>query len=382
MTNAVIPLARPRLPAAARIMPYLHEIDANRRYSDDGPLAHRLRARLAQHWGLAKAELALVANGTLAISLTLLASGAAPGSRCLMPAWAPSASAAAVRAAGLLPHFVDVEPGSWTLDPDCVLALARQPGVGAILVTVPFGAPTDLAVWDDVRGLTGVPVVIDAASAFDTLRVGGPMTLGNCPLIVSLHAAEAFGMGEGGAVLCRDAEWLDRIARLGCLDARPGQDAGRDAGRPGLNGRIAEYAAAAGLAGLDTWHETRARWAAVTRHFERGLRTARVRLVPGFGQGWVAAALHVVWPADRLPGIATLPMLGIDIARPLGGGCHAHEAFAACPREALPITETLARVAVALPFWQDLTAAEIERVCDAVTACSAARVASLDALAA
>lgn len=149
-----------------------------------------------------------------------------------------------------------------------------------------------------------------------------------------------------------------------------------------MNGRIAEYAAAAGLAGLDTWHETRARWAAVTRHFERGLRTARVRLVPGFGQGWVAAALHVVWPADRLPGIATLPMLGIDIARPLGGGCHTHEAFAACPREALPITETLARVAVALPFWQDLTAADIERVCDAVAACSAARVASLDALAA
>ena len=111
------------------------------------------------------------------------------------------------------------------------------------------------------------------------------------------------------------------------------------------------------------------------------MRASRVRLVPGFGQGWVAAGLQVIWPADRLPGIA-MPMLGIDTARPWGAGCHAHEAFAGCPREALPITETLARGAIALPFWQDLGAADIERVCDAVASCSVARTTSADALAA
>jgi dTDP-4-amino-4,6-dideoxygalactose transaminase len=77
-----------------------------------------------------------------------------------------------------------------------------------------------------------------------------------------------------------------------------------------------------------------------------------------------------------------LPMLGIDTARPWGAGCHTHPAFAHCPREPLPITETLARGSIGLPFWQDLRTTEIERVCAAVTFCSETRGVSMDAAAA
>ena len=87
MTPAPIPVARPRLPTAEHITPYLREIDANGWYANFGPLTHRLQARLASHWGMSKPEVTLVASGTVGITLALLAAEAPPGSRCLMPSW-------------------------------------------------------------------------------------------------------------------------------------------------------------------------------------------------------------------------------------------------------------------------------------------------------
>ena len=125
-----IPVARPRLPSAAHIAPYLAEIDANGWYSNFGPLSSRFQARRAMHWGLAKPEVALFASGTAALTLALLASGAKPGSRCLMPSWTFAASAGAVHAAGLVPHFIDIDPGTWALDPAnaTLLASGLMPG--------------------------------------------------------------------------------------------------------------------------------------------------------------------------------------------------------------------------------------------------------------
>lgn len=349
-----LPVARPRLPPAARVLPYLREIDANGWYSNHGPLTRRFQAGLAGHWGIEAGQLTLLANATAALTLALLACGAAPGSRCLMPSWTFAASAGAVRAAGLVPHFTDVRRDTWAPDPAEVQALALAGGVGAILVVAPFGAPLDILAWDAVQAATGVPVVIDAAAAFDTLRAGGPMALGACPMAVSLHATKVFGIGEGGALLSRDPRLLERVRRL----ANFGFLGTREAALPGVNAKLSEYAAAIGLAGLETWRDTRARWAAVTRSYRAGLHGMEAS--PGFGTGWVGSTLNVL-----LPGAAALPS-GIGTLRWWGGGCHAQPAYRDCPRQPLPVTEDLARRCTGLPFWQDLPAAGIAVVCAAL----------------
>lgn len=349
-----LPVVRPRLPPAARVLPYLREIDANGWYSNHGPLTRRFQARQAGHWGIEAGQLTLLANATAALTLALLACGAAPGSRCLMPSWTFAASAGAVRAAGLVPHFTDVRRDTWAPDPAEVQALAMAGGVGAILVVAPFGAPLDVPAWDAVQAATGIPVVIDAAAAFDTLRAGGPMALGACPMAVSLHATKVFGIGEGGALLSRDPRQLERVRRL----ANFGFLGTREAALPGVNAKLSEYAAAIGLAGLDTWRDTRARWAAVTRSYRAGLHGTEAS--PGFGTGWVGSTLNVL-----LPGAAALPS-GIGTLRWWGGGCHAQPAYRDCPRKPLPVTEDLARRCTGLPFWQDLPAAGIAVVCAAL----------------
>ena len=360
-SDGPIQVARPRLPPAAAIEPYLREIDANAWYSNHGPLAIRLQARLAAHWGVQSADVALLTNATAGLTLALQASGAKPGTRCLMPSWTFVASAGAVVAAGLQPHFVDVLPSTWAPDPVAVERLARQPGVGAILVVAPFGAPLDLTVWDQVRRRTGIPVIIDAAAAFDTLRLGGPMPAGHCPVIVSLHATKSFGIGEGGAVLTRDPDLMRRIRAL----QQFGFAGSRLAQTPGVNAKISEYAAAVGLAGFDTWDETRARWQRITDGYRAALPRG-LAFTPKFGQGWIASTLTVLWPDDR-PGLQQA-LLADDVATLSwwGAGCHKQPAYAGCAAETLSVTPIYAGRAVGLPFWQDLTERQIETVCAAL----------------
>ena len=78
-----VPVARPRLPTADDILPYLREIDANRWYSNNGPLNQRfqegLRARIAV------GHVVCLANATLGLALALMAQKPAKGSLCMMP---------------------------------------------------------------------------------------------------------------------------------------------------------------------------------------------------------------------------------------------------------------------------------------------------------
>jgi dTDP-4-amino-4,6-dideoxygalactose transaminase len=355
-----IPVARPRLPDARAILPYLQEIDANRWYANHGLLWLRLQSRLATHWGLEPEGVALTANATLALALALRASGVTPGRKCLMPSWTFVAGAGAVREAGLVPHFADIDPTTWALNPDAVEARSDLRDMGAILVVAPFGRPVDTARWDALSARTGIPVIIDAAAAFDALRAGGPMAVGDAPVIVSLHATKAFGIGEGGAVLSRNPAWLERLRRLSNF----GFLGSREAVLAGTNAKMSEYAAAVGLAALDAWPETRATWQALTQYYAEALSGDRLLAPsPGFAEDWISATLSVTLPQDRPDAIAELAREGIGTLRWWGDGCHRQPAYADCPRDPLPVTDSIAARAIGLPFWRDMTATQVDYIC-------------------
>jgi dTDP-4-amino-4,6-dideoxygalactose transaminase len=197
----MIPVLRPWLPPEEQLAPYLKAIDRSRVYSNFGPHACALEARLASHYGVEDEAISTVANATLGLALALMAQDAAPHSLCVMPGWTFAASVNAAIIAGMIPFFVDVDPATWALDPRAVEdEIARAPAkVGAVMVVAPFGRPIDYPAWDDFKRQSELPVVIDAAAAFDSLQVG------ETPAVVSLHATKVFGVGEGGFVACRDA---------------------------------------------------------------------------------------------------------------------------------------------------------------------------------
>src|SRR5215831_11534787 len=144
-----IPVARPKLPVAERIAPYLRAIDASRFYTNFGPLASSFEERIAARYGLPSGTVTTVANATWGLTLALGAQDAKPGTLCVMPAWTFIASAHAAANAGLVPYFVDVDPETWAIDASAVAdEIRRAPApVGAVMPVSPFGRPISIPAW-------------------------------------------------------------------------------------------------------------------------------------------------------------------------------------------------------------------------------------------
>lgn len=357
-----IPVARPRLPSAAELAPYLHRIDEARWYSNSGPLVTELEQRLVRHFGDENTSVATVANATIGLTLALFACDLPRPGFCMVPAWTFAASAHAIEFAGLVPWIVDVDETNWCLSTEMARAFLRDaPGrVSAVMPVAPFGAPIDFAVWEKFQADTGIAVVIDAAAAFDTLRAT------QVPAVVSLHATKLVGAGEGGLVVTNNANFAQEVrqrANFGFWDTR-------EAKMQSLNGKLSEYAAAVGLAALDSWAETR-------RDFERVACTYRevfaeqdrFRLQSGLGGTWVSSTVVASTPVGTAD--AVIHSLGekqIGTRRWWGGGLHRHRAFAHCPRLPSPATDRLAGRTLGLPCWRDLPNESIAEICAALFA--------------
>lgn len=360
-----IPLMRPKLPEAAQLVPYLREIDANRWYTNFGPLEQRLTGRFASRFGVAAGEAVCLGNATTALSISLAALARANGRYCLMPSFTFVASAQAVLAAGLTPYFLDIDPVTWRLDPAVVRdAIARLGSdIAAVMVVAPFGAPLDVASWDRLTEDTGIPVIVDAAAGFDSLIQG------TSPSIVSLHATKPLAAGEGGLVISRDAEFVAEVKAR----ANFGFQGNRSAAGPGGNAKLGEYPAAVALAALDQWTETSAGFARASAAYIEAINDIPgVRLSPSFGDGWVSSTCNVVFDAPvGEAAIAALDYAGIESRLWWNKGCHREPMFSEADRDALPATEDLVERMVGLPFGCDLPATQIRRVADVISSIAA-----------
>lgn len=353
-----IPVCRPLLPPAASLLPYIRRIDQSRHYANFAPLAVELKRRLAEAKGLQAEQLALVSSGTqgLMLALRLAAPG---GGLCMMPSWTFAATPGAAHWAGLTPWFVDIDRNSWALTPELAReVLGSVPGpVAAVVPVSPFGSAVPSSEWDTFQEETGIPVVIDAAAAWDALQPG------RAPAMVSLHATKALGIGEAGVVVSTDASMVARIEQYGNFGIR----GSRISRSIGINGKLAEHTAAVGLAALDEWPTRRQRWIETARRYRARLGDL-ARFPPGFGEHAVATCV-IQSPRMTAEDLGrALEAAGIGTLRWWQEACHRHPAFADMPRLPAPESEAAAAAALGLPMTPDLGDADIDYVIDTVRA--------------
>ena len=126
-----------------------------------------------------------VTNGTVALKLALIAAGVGPGDEVIVPGYTFIATATAALELGAIPVFADVDPQSYTLDPDSAAACLTS-RTRAIMPVHLGGCPADM---DGLLALSrrhGLAVVEDAAqawgAAWNGTQVGTPWTMRNCQL--------------------------------------------------------------------------------------------------------------------------------------------------------------------------------------------------------
>ncbi|HEX7886859.1 MAG TPA: DegT/DnrJ/EryC1/StrS family aminotransferase [Phenylobacterium sp.] len=355
-----IPVARPRLPPLAALAPYIEQIDNARWYSNFGPLCEAFESRLADRFGLAPGDVCTISNATVGLRLALETTGVTAGGLCLLPSWTFSASAHAAVEAGLVPFFTDVD-NEGLLTPDIAReALARAPGeVVAVMPVAVCGQPIDPEPWDRFSAETGLPVVLDAAPGFDGARAGRLIS------VVSLHATKVLGVGEGGFVMSSDPALIADFRQRSNFGFR----GSREAKMAATNGKLSEYAAALGLAGLDEWSDRRAAFqAAAMRYRENLADLPDVSLPTGWGPDWISTTCVVRLgdPAWLMTVLERLHGASVETRAWWGRGMHTHAAFAGHPRLPVPVTERLAETVLGLPFYIDMTAESIDTVCAAL----------------
>lgn len=354
-----LPLRRARLPRAAQILPYLRRIDKNQWYTNFGKLNTAFESRLAAHFGVEPQNLATFANATLALTASLHAQGVKAGQYCLMPSFTFIATPASVIAAHLEPYFLDVDRSSWALEPEIVeRALARGlTNVGAVMPVSPFGAPLDAKAWDAFSKRTGIPVVLDAAWAFDSLHAGANLA------VVSLHATKVMGIGEGGLIVSRLPKTVATARKLSNF----GFGESHMSELPSGNSKMSEYAAAMGLAALDEWPKRRAALISVSANYRKALHgIPGVRLMDWFGKHAVATCPVQMTSPIGVREIDLLRQRGVEGRLWWGQPCHVHPAYSRYKRDLLTNTEWLAGRVLCLPFYAELTKSDVLRVRDAV----------------
>lgn len=357
-TREKIQLLIPDMPDADALRPWLERIDAGRWYTNFGPLVQALEAQLEARLAPGT-HVVTVNSATMGLELALIALDLPPGARVLLPGLTFAASAAAVLRAGGVPVFADIDPDSWLLTPAIAERVAREMRLGAVMPVSTYGAPQSSAEWDAFVARTTLPVVIDAAAAFDTQQMGTRFTA-----VFSMHATKVLGAGEGGFVAAADAAFLERVRRLSNfgIDVSTGS-----VETAGANGKLSEYHAAVALAALEAWPERRAARVRLHRTYLQALERACPQVRP---QRRPANQAYSIFPV-LLPEGQSAPNVqrrlaaeGIESRRWYCPTLDRHPAFSAMERAGtLEQCQIATARLLALPFHPFLDADDAERVC-------------------
>ncbi len=364
-----IPVLRPLLPAAERLLPYLQRIDASRVYTNHGRLLAELETRLAVSLALPRGGLAGAGSGTAAIvGAIFAAAGRATAQKplALMPGFTFVATAVAAEQCGYTPYFADIDAATWLLDP---AALSDHPVLARIGVVIPvaaLGRPVPQAPWAEFSRRTAIPVVIDGASSFDRITPAPAAYLGSVPVALSFHASKAFGMGEAGGVACTDLALMENAVQAMNFGFRTA----RDSLGPSINGKMSEYHAAVGLAACDTWPQKQAALQNVIELYaeafaDRGLASHFI----GAPAASLSYAIFQAESASQAQALqASLRAEAIDTRLWYGTGLHRQTHYAGATRDPLPVTERIAACLIGLPMAPDLPTAQIRRVATEIAA--------------
>ena len=318
------------------------------------------------------AECIALNSGTSALHLALLAAGVGQGDEVITVPFTFVASVAAVLYEGARPVLVDIDPRTFTMDPDAIEA-AITPRTKAILPVHLYGQPADMDPILEVARRHGLVVIEDAAQAHGAKYKG--RRIGSIADITcfSFYPTKNLGAyGEGGAVTTNNAEYARTIRML--RDWGQGGKyhhvlRGYNYRMEGLQGAILRVK----LRHLEQWTEARRKVAAQN---DRLLANCGVELPVEMPWARHVYHLYTLRSEDRDGLQAALLAEGIQTAVHYAVPAHLQPAYAdlGYGKGAFPQSEAAASQVLSLPIYPELSEQAIASVAGAVKRAVAAKM--------
>jgi perosamine synthetase len=198
-----------------------------------------------------------VVNGTNALIAAMVQLGIGGGDEVLVPPYTFIATVIAILQTGAMPVFVDTDPNTFQIDHNKIEAKIT-PRTRAILPVHILGLPADMIKIMAIAKKHNLLVIEDACQAWlaeiDHKKVG---TFGNAGCF-SFQNSKNIPIGEGGAIISDDEEFMDRCYSYHNYGNPYGSFIGAAASETEMAGtklRMTEYQAAIGLVQLKRLEE-------------------------------------------------------------------------------------------------------------------------------
>jgi dTDP-4-amino-4,6-dideoxygalactose transaminase len=321
-----------------------------------------------------------VNSGTDALTLALKAADIGEGDEVITVANSFIATALAISLAGAKPLFVDIDPETYTMDPNALehfLRHRKKKGesqkIKAILPVHLYGHPAEMDAIMDISNRYSLVVIEDACQAHGAEYQGkkaGSFGLLSC---FSFYPTKNLGgYGDGGMVVTDDRKLFEKLRLLRCY----GEKRKYEHVLKGGNNRLDEIQAAilrVKLRHLDRWNEERRKKSQI---YGRMLEGSGVRCPLEKEQAKHVYHLFVIRMKKRNSLQASLKKKRIETLIHYPVPIHLQRAFKELRyrRGDFPLTERCSQEILSLPLFPEMTQSEIERVATQIRAFTRAEV--------
>lgn len=247
---------------------------------------------------------AAVSSCTAGLHLVLAALGIGPGDEVLVPSLSFVATANCVLYTGATPVFVDIESRHRPLISIRDASQKCTPRTRAVIVMHYGGHVCDRDIWRRFADSRGLFLIEDAAHAAGAPGAG---TLGDAA-VFSFYGNKNMTTAEGGMVVARNPELLDRVRQMRNHGMTSGTRERLEARRPGYdvtllgwNYRMDEFRAAVGLMQLRSLHAWNQRRAELVRIYRDALAECCPGVIVPFSN-FAGPSAHHLLPAVLPPG--------------------------------------------------------------------------------
>jgi perosamine synthetase len=331
-----------------------------------GPKVRHFESAMAAYTGTAEAV--AVNSGTSGLHVSLAAAGIGPGDEVLTTPFSFVASANCALYQGATPVFADIDPRTLNIDPDQVEARITRQTRALVSVDV-FGQPGPIEDLSSIATRRGLVLIEDACEAIGAERNGRRVGNQAEAAVFGFYPNKQMTTGEGGIVVTDDKDYA-AIMRSLRNQGRDDDGTWMNHVRLGFNYRLDEMSAALGitqLSRLDTILDRRAR---VAGWYEQRLRALNGIQVPFVApettrMSWFVYVIRLDERYNRGELMSALEEDGIptrDYFAPIHLQPLYRERFGYRAGD-FPVTERVARTTLALPFFTDMTEAQVDYVC-------------------
>jgi perosamine synthetase len=333
-----------------------------------GPMLARFERAWADRIGVRNAI--ACSSGTAGLHMCLHAAGIGPGDEVITSSFSFVASANAVLFTGADVVFAEVDPLTFNMDPAAVEA-AITPRTKAIVIVDIFGYPANIPALLDIANRNGLAVIEDACQTIDGAYDGKKLGTWGHPAVYGFYANKQLTTAEGGIILTDDDDLASLLKSL-ANQGRSDDGAWLVHSRLGFNYRLSDVHAAIGVAQLERLDDMLAGRARAAQWYQD-----RVASIPGVTpmyegdqeRSWFVYAPRLAEGIDRDAVIGQLDQLGVS-AKPYLPCIHLQpfyrEEFGYAPG-ALPVTEAISASTIALPFFPEMTEAQVGQVTTALS---------------